>query len=207
MIESLLMVLAISLDSFAIGLAYGTKDIELPAKSLVAINMVCTFFLGIAIFFGSTVKKILDIKTASVISFLILLTLGLYYFLDSVLESIIKKKKFKNKKFKLKFPSINIIINIAIDGTKADINSSGDIDLKEAIYLAIALSIDALAVGFGSSLGNINYKEVLVFFFLINIFTIILGLFLGRKIVSKVKINLSWLSGLILIFLGLSNLF
>lgn len=206
MIESLLMVLAISLDSFVIGLAYGTKEIELPIKSLVAINMVCTTFLAIAIFLGSTVKRIIHVNTASVISFTLLLVLGLYYLLDSILESIIKKKSYRNKKIKFQFPSINIIIDIAIDGTRADINKSGDIDLKEAIYLAIALSLDALAVGFGSSLGNINYKEVLILFFLINIFAIISGLCIGRKIVSKTKVNLSWVSGLILIFLGISNL-
>ncbi|HLR34724.1 MAG TPA: sporulation membrane protein YtaF [Tissierellales bacterium] len=207
MVESLLMVLAISLDSFAIGLAYGTKNIRLPKKSLLAINIVCTTFLAVSIFFGSTVKNVLHENTASIISLIILVILGSYYLLDSILESFLKKGKSRDKKIKFEFPSIQIIIDIAIDGTKADINKSGDIDLSESIYLAIALSLDALAVGFGSSLGSINIKEVLISFFFINILAITSGFHIGNKIISKAKINLSWISGLILIFLGLSNLF
>ena len=45
---------------------------------------------------------------------------------------------------------------------KSDFNLSKKLDAKEAVYLAtLPLSLDSLAAGFGSSLGNINHIHVI----------------------------------------------
>ncbi len=207
MIESILMVLAISLDSFVIGIACGTKDIKLPKKVIIIINIICTAFLAVSIFLGNVVRKILPGKSASIISFFILLILGVYYIFDSLLNTLIEKRNMRNKKIEFEFFNINIIIDIVVDGTKADINKSGDIDFKESIYLALALSLDALGVGFGSSLGVVDCKQILITFFIFNMIAIFGGLYIGSKFISRIKLNISWISGLILIFLGLIKLF
>lgn len=77
----------------------------------------------------------------------------------------------------------------------------------ETVLLVLALSLDALAVGFGSSLGNINYIYVISLSLIIGIFSIWVGLLIGENIAKKSKINLSWLAGIILIILACLRLF
>ena len=168
--ETILLVLTLSLDAFVASLAYGSRKIKIPFMSIIIINIVCTFLLTISIFGGSVIKKILPSNIAIMISFTILMLLGIYYLFEGI--------------------------------TKADFNHSKDLDYKEAVYLAIALSLDSLAVGFGSALGNINYINVILLSLIVGIFSIKMGLVIGENIANKSRINLSWLTGIILIILA-----
>lgn len=203
MLESLFIVLAICLDSLAIGIAYGMRKIKIPIKSLLVIDIVCTVVLSIAMFLGNIITKILPGNLPTIISFIILLCIGIYFLLEGISNSFINKDK---KKFEIKFSNIKIIIDVVVDCTKADLNKSGDIDLREGFYLGMALSLDSLGIGFGVALVSINYIQVLVFSFIFNMLIILLGLYFGKKFVSKYKFNCSWVSGLILIFLALCKL-
>ena len=59
MLESLFIVVAICLDSLAIGIAYGMRKIKIPIKSLLVIDIVCTVVLSIAMLLGNIITKIL----------------------------------------------------------------------------------------------------------------------------------------------------
>lgn len=205
--ETVLLVLALSLDAFVASLAYGTRKIKVPFISIMIINIVCTFLLTISIIGGSIIKKILPANIATIISFTILMLLGIYYLFEGVTKAYLEKRIDKENKIKLKMFDVYFIINIYIDETKADYNHSKDLDSKEAIYLAAALSLDSLAVGFGSSLASINYIYVISLSLIIGIFSIWVGLLIGENIAKKSKINLSWLAGIILIILACLRLF
>ena len=205
--ETILLVLALSLDAFVASLAYGSRKIKIPFTSIIIINIVCTFLLTVSIIGGSIIKKILPSNIAIIISFAILMLLGIYYLFEGVTKAYLEKRIDKENKIKLKIFDVYFIVNIYIDETKADYNHSKDLDSKEAIYLAIALSLDSLAVGFGSSLGSINYIHVISLSLIIGIFSIWIGLLIGEKIAKKFKVNLSWLAGIILIILACLKLF
>lgn len=204
--ETILLVLTLSLDAFVASIAYGANKIRIPYSSCLIINLVCSLLLGFSVFLGYSVKKFLPGNLAVTLSFIILLLLGIYYLLESFVKSYLKKKSQKKRKLKFKLFSIWVFIDIYVDEIQADLNHSKDLDLKEAIYLGTALSLDSLAVGFGSSLGNINYLHVISLSFLIGILALCSGLFLGKKIAQKSKVNLSWLSGIILIALAILKL-
>ena len=85
-------------------------------------------------------------------------------------------------------------------------DNSKTLNLKEALYLAIALSLDSIAIGFGSGIGNSNYIVVIILSLIWDIIAIWSGLFLGRKFVERTNIDLSWLSGIMLIILALLKL-
>ena len=78
---------------------------------------------------------------------------------------------------------------------------------EEAFYLAIALSLDSLAVGFGSGLGYVNYAQVIILCFLVGIVCLRLGSQLGRHFANIINVNLSWLSGVLLIILAFIRTF
>ncbi|WP_032122313.1 sporulation membrane protein YtaF [Clostridium amazonitimonense] len=201
MLESILLVLAVSLDAFVASIAYGTNKIKVPFISVTIINIICSSFLGLSLLFGSIVKKFIPGNITSIISFSILLLLGIYYLFQGLVKNYIGKSS--SKRVDLKLFNFRFIIDIYADETKADINNSKTLDPKEAFYLAVALSLDSLAVGFGSSLGDINYFQVIVLSLICGIFSIWTGTFLGRKFAEKSKIDLSWLGGIMLIILSI----
>ncbi|MGJ0845477.1 sporulation membrane protein YtaF [Tissierella praeacuta] len=204
--ENILLVLVLSLDAFMASIAYGTNKIKMPFKSILIIDMVCAIFLALSIFFGIQIRKILPESIALILGATILILLGIYYLFESIFKSYLENKLKENEKVKIKLFDIWFVIDVYVDETKADFNLSKNLDSKEALYLATALSLDSLAVGFGSSLGNINYLQVIGLSLVIGMFSIWSGLFIGKKIVEKTKINLFWLSGIILIILGLLKL-
>jgi len=205
-VENILLVLALSLDAFMASIAYGTNKIKMPFKSILIIDIVCATFLALSIFFGIQIRKVLPESIALILGATILILLGIYYLFESIFKSYLENKLKENEKVKIKLFDIWFVIDVYVDETKADFNLSKNLDSKEALYLATALSLDSLAVGFGSSLGNINYLQVIGLSLIIGMLSIWSGLFIGKKIVEKTKINLSWLSGIILIILGLLKL-
>lgn len=203
--ETILLVLALSLDAFVASMAYGTNGIRIPFESIIIIDLVCAFFLSISLFLGNFLGEILPQNITIIISFLILISIGIYYLFESFIKNYLKKKKNKNK-LKLKLFNISFIIEIYIDETKADIDNSKTLNSKEALYLALALSLDSVAIGFGSGLININFIYIIFLSLIMDLIAIWSGLLLGRIFVEKSKLDLSWLAGVILIVLAILKL-
>ncbi|HHV38376.1 MAG TPA: sporulation membrane protein YtaF [Tepidimicrobium sp.] len=204
--ETFLIVFTLSLDAFVASIAYGTNRIEMPFKSMVIIDIVCTSLLAISVFLGTLVRNILPQNYTSIISFLILMLLGIYYLLEGVIKTYIKKVFILDKEFKFKLFDIWFVITVYMDEIKADFDNSKILSLKEALYLGIALSLDSLAIGFGSSLRNINCIGVISLSLIANMVAIWGGLAIGKRFIERTKVNLSWLAGIILIILAFLKL-
>jgi len=205
-VETFLIVFTLSLDAFVASIAYGTNRIEMPFKSMVIIDIVCTSLLAISVFLGTLVRNILPQNYTSIISFLILMLLGIYYLLEGVIKTYIKKVFILDKEFKFKLFDIWFVITVYMDEIKADFDNSKILSLKEALYLGIALSLDSLAIGFGSSLRNINCIGVISLSLIANMVAIWGGLAIGKRFIERTKVNLSWLAGIILIILAFLKL-
>ncbi|QQY79749.1 putative sporulation protein YtaF [Keratinibaculum paraultunense] len=204
--ETILLVLTLSIDAFVASLAYGTNRIKIPMKSIIFIDIICAIFLALSMLLAISFKKILPVNVTSIISFILLIILGIYYLFESIIKKYLNEKSSKKRQVKLKLFNLWLIIDIYIDETKADLDNSKTISLNEALYLAAALSIDSIAIGFGTGIGNINYFAVIVLSLIWDIIAIWSGLFLGRKFTEKININLSWLSGILLILLAFLKL-
>lgn len=204
--ETILLVLVVSLDAFVASMAYGAKKIRIPFLSILIINIICSIFLGISMLFGLLLKSFIPDNITTMISFLLLLILGIYSLFESLVKTYLESRTNSSKELRLKLFDIGFVINIYIDGTKADRDDSKKLDSKEAIYLGTALSLDSLTIGFGNSFGNINYFYVIILSIVIGMIGVSSGLFLGEKIVKRSNINLSWLAGTILIVLAFLKL-
>ncbi|GAB6167657.1 sporulation membrane protein YtaF [Clostridium carnis] len=207
MFETLILVLSVSIDSFLASIAYGTDKIKIPFSSALIIDIVCSGMLGISLALGSILKDYLPVNTARIISFLILFILGVYRLFESIFKTYIKKKSSLISPLKFKLFDFNFVLQVYADETKADFDKSKILNARESFYLAFALSLDSLAVGFGSSLVSINYIEATIISLILGIIMISLGEYIGRKFVEKVNLNLSWLSGAMLILLAFMRSF
>ena len=76
MLESLILVLALCIDTFVAGIAYGTDRIKIPLSSNIVITTVCSLFLALSLSLGSLLKEFMSPSFASILSFALLFSLG-----------------------------------------------------------------------------------------------------------------------------------
>ena len=207
MLESLLLVASICIDSLVASMTYGSDKIKIPLVSTFIISIISSLILAVSLFFGGFIKEFLPQNFAIMLSFIILFFLGIYRFFEGILKSFILNNINVDKSLTINLFHIKLVLQIYADETIADMDRSKILTLKEAVYLAFALSFDSLAVGFGSSLAMTNYLEIIILSLLFSFLSITVGELLGRKLTEKANYFPSWLSGLILIVLAGFRLF
>ena len=203
MIESLLLVLSLCIDSFVASIEYGTSKIKIPILSAIIINLICTATLALSLFVGSIVKDFLPGRVPILLGFFLLMAIGIYRLFEYIFKACITKHSNSDKPLTFKLFDFKFVLQVYADEIKADFDKSKYLNSKEAFYLALALSLDSLAVGFGSSLCNINYFQTLLLCFIIGLLCVLIGVFIGRKFAEKMHLELSWLSGVLLIILAI----
>lgn len=206
MVEAILLVTALSIDAFVASVAYGANKIKIPFSSAVMINLVCTFLLGISLYFGSIVREVIPGNFVGLVGVFILLGLGIYQLFEGVAKNLIEKYLVEKQKIKFKLFDLRFALEVYVDKTKADFDQSRRLNAKEAFALGIALSLDGLAAGFGSALGDINYIQILLFSLVFHMAALWVGVWVGGKFAQKIKLDMSWVSGLILMSLALVRL-
>jgi putative sporulation protein YtaF len=207
MFDTLILVISISIDSFLASVSYGTSKIKIPLLSALIIDIVSCSMLGFSLLIGEIFKGYIPFTLAKSISFLLLFSIGIYRLFESILKSYIKKNSKKSSPLTFKIFDLKFVLQVYADETKADFDKSKILSSKEAFYLAIALSLDSLAVGFSSSLISVNYLESILFALIIGLLSIITGSFIGLKFVENSKIDLSWISGILIILLAFIRFF
>lgn len=206
-LEAIMLASALSMDAFVSGFAYGSNKIKIPMLSVQIINVICSSILGISLLVGTVLKQYIPSWLTLIICFVILFTLGIIKLLDSVTKSIIRKYNHLDKEIKFSMFNFKFILNLYTDPEEADVDASKVISPMEASSLAIALSLDGMAIGFGAALGDINALAVFLCSLVTDAAAVILGCYIGNKIARKLSFNLSWLSGVLLIILAFLKLF
>ena len=202
MVQSLILVLSLCIDTFVTSIVYSSNKIKIPVVSGLIIDTICSLFLAISLFFGYLIKDFIPINIASTISFLLLLILGVYRLFEAFFKNLIKKYYDKGSPLTFKIFEFKFILQIYADEVKADLDESKILSPKEAFFLAVALSLDTLTVGFGCSLGTVNYLATVLLSFLVGALLLVLGGYVGKKISKNYNLNLSCLSGVLLIILA-----
>jgi len=86
-----------------------------------------------------------------------------------------------------------------------DADNSKVISAGEAAALSVALSLDGIAAGFGIALANTNVWAVILATFMIGTVAVAGGSIFGQKVAKR--LNISWISGILLIGLAIFRLF
>lgn len=181
-LKTLLLVTALSADAFVASFAFGARKVKIPPLSLLVINMVCTSFLAGSILLGGLLTPFLPSWLTTGICFTILFTIGLI--------KLFQKPENETA--------------VAIGRRRIQIDNY--LSPYEAVLLSVALSLDGLSVGFGIGLTAAPIVQIIVYSFLTNTAAILGGCRLGRKLAEKLNVNLSMLSGILLMLLALLKL-
>lgn len=206
LLEALALASALSMDTFVSGFAYGSNNIKIPFASVQTINIICSSILGLSFLAGAFLKQYIPSALTVILCFGILFVLGIVKLLDSITKSIIRKHNRLNREIKFSMFNFHFILNLYADPVEADVDCSRTISPAEAASLAVALSLDGLAVGFGAALGNVNGLTVFLCSLVTNTVGMLSGAYIGDKLARKTSFNLSWISGALLIVMAMSKL-
>jgi len=177
--EAVILTLACSVDSAVTGFSYGIKKNRIKFLYALIISIICSIFLGLALFLGDTLSRVIPGYFSLIFSVCILTFVGVYKIIDSFID--------ENGGDKLK-----------------------NLSIKGATVIAIILSIDGIAAGFGAGLVGLSilsYFIIISVSVVLNTSLLLLGGTLGNKTAKRTSLNLSWISGVLLIILAILKLF
>ncbi|MPQ42310.1 sporulation membrane protein YtaF [Clostridium tarantellae] len=194
-----LFVFSASIDIFIVALAYGVKNIKINFSSNLVIATISALGTFISMKIGLLLISFISIKYANFLGSLILFLIGIYFLIDY----------FKEKHINLPQNCSNTSPICILEKPEiADIDKSGNIELKESFLLSIALSLNNFGLGIGASIVGLDilFTTLITFFFSIIILPI--GFYFSKKLSSKLIGNKgSLISALIIIFLALISVF
>lgn len=193
LLNSFLLAICVSIDSLSIGLTYGLKNTKISFGAKCILFCISIIITTIAVFLGSSICKVFPSYVSCAIGSILLCLMGLWIIVQAITNSSPK----------------GITVQIIRDPISSDFDNSNQIEAKEALYLGIALSLDSIGIGIGSSIMGLNsfLFPILVAFF--QLFFLSSGSYLGKKIknLSNIPENI-WgiISGILLIFIGISKI-
>ena len=201
--SSILLAFSSSIDSLIIGIAYGVKQIKIKLIINLVISIIVTLTTFLAMCLGHLICNYIPTDICTYIGSSLLIIVGLYILWDYY------KKKHKHTEENL----VEFINSLDYDeivelNKTADINGSGNIEISEAITLALSLSINNLALGIGASISGISIFLTTILTFVFSVITMIIGLKLGSRYLSKIFGEYSPLiSAVIIIAMGIFEFF
>lgn len=207
-ISSILLAFSASLDSLIIGIAYGIKNIRIKFSINIIIALIITSGTFISMILGAFLSKFIPAYICNYIGGIVLCGVGLFMTCDFIKEQKKLKKNeiYKENENKDIIESLNYD-EILTNNKTADTNGSGNIEVKEAVSLAIALSLNNFALGLGASMSGISIPLTTIFTFIFSILILILGLKIGNSFLSKIFGKYSdLLSAIIIIAMGIFQL-
>lgn len=205
----LLLGFAVSIDGFVAGIAYGLKKIIIPTISLFIIGIatiLCTgFAMGTAYLLGAYINT----KLAIIVGAFLLTTMGLYSIIQEYLRAINKDHPLEAivTSESKPYSASQLLITIINKPESADVDHSQTISPLEAILLGLALGVDNMIAIFAAVLVSPLPLYTPLSMGFIQIVVITLGIYVSNHLISdQLKKRIPYLSGLILIFLGLIRL-
>nr|WP_122012106.1 manganese efflux pump [Maliibacterium massiliense] len=207
MLESILLVSALAVDAFVVSLAYGARKIRITWPAALIIDAVGTLFLLLALLAAEGIKRVVSPQAGVYIGAGLLALFGVKNLLEGSLKTYLRRRGGNARAVKLTWCDIRIVLRVYLQPEQADMDGSMSISAREALMLAVALSIDSLATGLGSGLAQINILEVVALSALFHLLAVCGGWYVGSRCARVVRGDLSWLSGLLLLALAVSRLF
>lgn len=180
----ILLAVSLSMDSFGIGISYGIRSIKISVKAKIIMCFISIVFTSISMLLGNILTNIIPYNLSKFIGAGMLILFGLFI----IFESFYKKIKVKNDNDRPKgllknlFNFLGISIKIIRNPICGDIDKSSDIDCREAIYLGVALSIDAFGAGIGYAVSGFNSMFIPVVTAVFQYVFLSCGWFFGKRL-------------------------
>lgn len=196
-----LFALAVSGDGFMVGLAYGVRKIKIPLLSLLVIAFASALAVSASMVLGKALSWFISPQYAATVGAVMLFAIGLYFLLQAGRQKIINwQQTDQNPLLTLNIKYLGIIIQILKKPVSADFDCSGEISLREAFFLGLALAMDAFGAGAGLALTGMNILFTAISVGMVKFILVNTGIKVGQNMFNERWQSLAPLfTGLILI--------
>ncbi|TDQ39150.1 sporulation membrane protein YtaF [Aureibacillus halotolerans] len=141
-----LLAFAVSLDGFAVGFTYGVRGIRVPLLALVIISLCSALTFLMAMQFGTFIEQFLSVEVAESMGGWLLICIGMWVLIQMIISS------FSNRTHSAaENGGPKQLLHVVKSPSSADMDASGHISGTEAVFLGIALSLDALGAGISAA--------------------------------------------------------
>lgn len=200
-----------NLDTLGVGLAYGCRKMRLPFLS----NLICALIPSIGTYImmmlGEAVRYIVSAPSANILGAVILMAAGALMIIQSYRRRQLVEPRLTTGQggvWQAEEPSESRSIKnfgqLLENPVRADSDFSGSIDLREAMVLALALTLNNLSCGFAAGLIGLNVFLTPGAALVISLIFFAAGIKIGYRFISRWFGDKSDLAaGLLLILIGL----
>lgn len=204
------IVIAVSLDGFGVGIAYGLRKIRISLLALLIIMLCSGIIVLTSMLIGHVLRMFISPTITTIFGGIILILLGLFVFISLIRSNVQEQstithsaKQVPHRKQKNKIKHFTAVIS---DPHKADKDQSGSISATEAIVLGTALALDAFGAGLGAAM--LGYSPVVTAILIASMSGIFVfsGIHIGN-LLSKTKTlaMLTYVPPILLICIGIYN--
>ncbi|KHF28801.1 manganese efflux pump MntP [Anoxybacillus sp. BCO1] len=196
-----LLALAVSIDGLTVGITYGMRNVHIPLRSLLIISLFSCLTFLVAMGIGRIMYVFFSPAVANAMGGSILIVLGLWMIIQFILKRDDNEEKFL---MNVEIRPLGIVIQILRKPTMADFDRSGTITGMEAVFLGVALSLDAFGAGVSAALLNYSVTFTTFLICLLSFSFLFSGLKIGKSFRKYDWLQkYSFLPGIMLIVLGI----
>lgn len=208
LVTVVLFALAVSTDGFVVGIAYGVKAIKIPVFSLLVISAASALAVTFSMLCGRGLIMVLPEGSSSKAGAVLIIGIGIYFLLRAWGERLHHLADEGKPLWSVAIKPMGVIIQILKEPSQADMDASGEISIREAFFLGLALALDALGAGIGIAMAGINIFFTAIAVGMLKFVLVNSGVWLGRSIEMGVIQNYSSvIPGIIFMIIGLIELF
>lgn len=205
----IVMSIAVSLDGFVAGIAYGLKGIRMPVVSIAIVGVVTTICAAAAMVAANVLGSVINTQAAVTGGAVLLILIGLFSLFQEYLTKDIPSYQAEGEVTarKLSFSVGRLVISIVAQPETADVDKSNNISPLESVFLGLALGLDNMLAAFAAALMGWLPPAAPFMMGGIQMVVISAGLYASRRFVSdRLRKRFPYLPGTILILLGLLRL-
>lgn len=155
MLFTILLAVILSIDCLGVGLSYGMRHMILPWYGRVIISCCSGVAIAVSMFLGRLLEGLLPGEQIHLFGESMLVALGVFFLLRSIMElrretleqAEPDRCKAEQPLFQWQIPGLDVIIRIMHNPQHADLDQSGQINGKEALWLGFALAMDSFGAG------------------------------------------------------------
>ncbi len=207
LLSVIILSLSLSIDALGIGMSLGLRKISIPLCARIASALLCFFITFLSVIAGRALSHLLPQSFATGTGSVFLMILGILIIYKALKKEAPEKEASATKTHTFIIRSLGITINIITSPIICDMDDSKSIDIKEAIYLGAALSMDSLGAGLSLAIGNSTAFLMPFLTALSQMIFISAGLFIGKKFKTEGKEDIfTVLSGIVILSVAIIRL-
>lgn len=202
-----LLVIAVSLDGFGVGVTYGMRQIRVPLFPLVIIMLCSGIIVLVSMTVGTYLTTFISPAIAGSLGGIILIAIGLFCLINVIRAKINEQAFLRDQNEIMEANKIGKYRSVLTKPQHADLDQSGSISAAEALLLGSALALDAFGAGIGAAmLGYSPFVTAILIALMSGFFVysgIHAGIFLAK---NRAMQKMTFLPPLLLIALGIFNI-